>query len=57
MSNTDTKATVDFGAVPVLLEISNPITHKELRALADAAYAQYIALGGKVTVCPPGPRN
>lgn len=53
MSNTS----VDFASVPVLPEISNPATHKELRALADAAYAQYIALGGKVTVCPPGPRN
>ncbi len=48
---------VDFNSIPVLPALSDPPTHAELRALADAAYAQYIALGGKVTVCPTGPRN
>ena len=51
-----TKA-IDFTNVPALPQISKPATHAELRRLADAAYAQFIALGGKVTVCPPGPRN
>jgi hypothetical protein len=41
-------ANIDFTQVPALPELSNPPTHNELRALADAAYAQYIALGGKV---------
>lgn len=50
-------ATVDFATVPALPTLSNPPTHAELRALADAAYAQFIALGGKVTYCKPGPRN
>ena len=48
---------IDFTNVPELPELSNPPTHAELRKLADAAYAQYIALGGKVTICPPGPKN
>jgi len=48
---------IDFTNVPELPALSNPPTHAELRRLADAAYAQYIALGGKVTVLPPGPRN
>jgi hypothetical protein len=48
---------IDFASIPVLPVISKPATHSELRKLADAAYAQYIALGGKVTLCPPGPRN
>lgn len=51
------KATIDFTKVPALPPISKPATHAELRRLADAAYAQFIALGGKVTICPPGPRN
>jgi hypothetical protein len=50
-------ANIDFTQVPALPELSNPPTHNELRALADAAYAQYIALGGKVTICPTGPKN
>ena len=48
---------IDFTQVPELPTLSNPPTHAELRRLADAAYAQFIALGGKVTVLPPGPRN
>ena len=48
---------VDFNSIPVLPSLSNPPTHSELRALADAAYAQFIALGGKVTICPPGPKH
>ncbi len=48
---------VDFNSIPVLPTLSNPPTHAELRRLADAAYAQFIALGGKVTVLPPGPKN
>jgi hypothetical protein len=51
-----TKA-IDFTQVPALPPISKPATHTELRKLADAAYAQFIALGGKVTVLPPGPKN
>jgi hypothetical protein len=54
MANTNA---IDFASVPALPELSNPPTHAELRRLADAAYAQFIALGGKVTVCPPGPKN
>jgi len=48
---------IDFTNVPELPALSNPPTHNELRALADAAYAQYIALGGKVTYLKPGPKN
>jgi len=53
MANT----VINFDKVPELPPISKPASHSELRRLADAAYAQYIALGGKVTVLPPGPRN
>jgi len=48
---------IDFASIPALPAISKPATHSELRRLADAAYAQFIALGGKVTVCPPGSRS
>ncbi len=48
---------IDFANVPALPPISNPATHAELKRLADAAYAQFIALGGKVTICPTGPKN
>ena len=50
-------AAINFNEVPELPPISKPATHAELVRLADAAYAQFIALGGKVTVLPRGPKN